>query len=178
MLIVKLVYFISLPSNIILASLIRLLHTHLLEGLFSENTHREKMYMSSSLSKDWGLKDGQTYIISRTGHIFMEDHIYINSPTVSRPHAALKIKNGRVHLRDLNSTNGTYIVDNDSLLSFEEGYVNPGQPLMIGRVTCTIQSLITIAGVYSAPDKNTPDFDETQKIEIPIPKPVKKTETG
>jgi hypothetical protein len=134
--------------------------------------------MSNSLSKDWGLTDGQTYIISRKGLVCMEGHIYINSPTVSSPHAALKIKNGRVHLRDLNSTNGTYIVDNDSLISFEEGYVKPNQPLIIGRVKCTIQSLITIAGVYSAPDKNTPDFDETQKAETLIHKPVKKTEAA
>ncbi len=133
--------------------------------------------MSSSLSKDWGLKEGQTYIISRKGEVSMEDHIYINSPTVSRPHAELKIKNGRVYLRDLGSTNGIYIVDNDSLVRFEEGYVNPNQPLMIGKVQCTIQSLVTIAGVYSAPENRVPDFEETQKIEIPIPEPVKKTET-
>ena len=133
--------------------------------------------MSSSLSKDWGLTEGQTYIISRKGLICMEGHIYIDSPTVSRPHAELKIKNGRVYLRDLGSTKGIYIVDNDNLTSFEEGYVKPNQPMMIGRVTCTIQSLIAIAGVYSAQENNTPDFEETQKIEIPIPKPVKKTET-
>ena len=133
--------------------------------------------MSNSLSKNLGLTEGRTYIISRKGPIFMEGHIYINSPTVSSPHAELKIKNGRVYLRDLGSTNGIYLVDDDSLISFEEGYVNPNQPMMIGKVTCTIQSLIAIAGVYSAPENNTPDFDETQKIEIPIPKPVKKTET-
>jgi hypothetical protein len=133
--------------------------------------------MSSSLSKDWGLTEGQTYIISRTGPVCMEGHIYISSPTVSRPHAELKIKNGRIYLRDLGSTNGIYIVDNDGLISFEEGFVKPSQPLMIGRVTCTIQSLIAIAGVYSAPENNTPDLEETQQIDIPIPKPVKKTET-
>ena len=105
----------------------------------------------------------------------MEGHIYIDSPTVSRPHAELKIKNGRVYLRDLGSTNGIYIVDNDNLASFEKGYVKPNQPMMIGRVTCTIQNLIAIAGVYSAPKNNTPDFEETQKIELPIQ--AKKTET-
>jgi hypothetical protein len=132
--------------------------------------------MNGSLSKEWGLREGQTYIISRKGKVSMEDHIYINSATVSRPHAELKIKNGRVYLRDLGSTNGIYIVDNDSLIRFEEGYVKPNQPLMIGKVTCTIQSLIAIAGVYSAPDKRTPDFDETQVIELPIAEPVKKIE--
>ena len=130
--------------------------------------------MSSSLSKEWGLTEGQTYIISRKGSVFMEGHIYLDSPTVSRPHAALKIKNERVYLRDLGSTNGIYILDDDSLVSFEEGYVKPNQTLLIGEVKCTIQSLIAIAGVYSAPDKSTPNFDETQKIEVPIPKPVKK----
>lgn len=133
--------------------------------------------MSSSLSKDLGLTEGQTYIISRKGQVSMEDHIYINSPTVSRPHATLKIKNGRVYLRDLNSTNGTYVVDNDSLIRFEEGYVKPNQALLIGRVKCTIHGLITLVGVYSAPENRTPDFEETQVIELPIPKPVKKTET-
>ena len=133
--------------------------------------------MSSSLSKELGLTEGQTYIISRKGLVCMEGHIYIDSPTVSRPHAELKIKNGRVYLRDLGSTNGIYIVDNDNLASFEKGYVKPNQPMMIGRVTCTIQSLIAIAGVYSAPENKTPDFEETQKIEIPIHKLVKKTET-
>jgi len=129
------------------------------------------------MSKDWGLKEGQAYIISRKGQVSMEDHIYINSPTVSRPHAELKIKNGRVYLRDLGSKNGIYIVDNDSLIRFEEGYLKPNQPMMIGKVTCTIQSLIAIVGVYSAPDKSTPDFDETQVIELPIPESVKKSET-
>jgi hypothetical protein len=134
--------------------------------------------MSGSLSKDWGLTEGQTYTISRKGQVSMEGDIYINSPTVSRPHAELKIKNGRVYLRDLNSTNGTYIVDNDSLIRFEEGYVNPNQPILIGRVKCTIQDLISVVGVYSAPENNTPDIEETQEMEGPIPKPVKKTGAG
>jgi hypothetical protein len=134
--------------------------------------------MSSSLSKDWGLTEGQTYVISRTGPVCMEGHIYINSPTVSSSHAELKIKNGRVYLRDLDSTNGIYIVDNDSLISFKEGYVKPNQLIVIGKVRCTIQSLIATVGVYSAPENNTLDIDETQLIEIPIHKPVKKSETA
>lgn len=86
--------------------------------------------MNNSLSKDLGLTEGQTYIISRNGPVCMEGHIYINSPTVSRPHAELKIKNGRVYLRDLGSTNGIYIESNEGLVSFEEGYVQPNQPLV------------------------------------------------
>jgi len=162
--------------KIILTNPSELVHTLLLEGLYSEIRYREEACMSSSLSKDLGLTEGQTYIISRKGPVSMEGHIYINSPTVSRPHAELKIKNGRVYLRDLDSTNGIYIVDNEGLIGFDEGYVNPNEPLMIGKVTCTIQSLIAIAGVYSAPENSTPNFDETQLIEVPIHKPVEKTE--
>ena len=104
----------------------------------------------------------------------MDGHIYIDSPSVSRPHAAIKIKNGRVHLRDLDSTNGTYIVENDSLVAIQEGYVKPNQPIMIGRVKCTINNLLAIAGVYSAQEDHTPDFEDTQKIEIPaVHKPFK-----
>ena len=129
--------------------------------------------MSNSLSKDWGLIEGQTYIIGRQGPVCMEGYIYLDSPTVSRSHAAMKIKNGRIYVRDLDSTNGIYFVENDGLVRFDEGYVNPSQPIMIGKVGCTIQSLITITGVYSAPETITPDFEDTQEIEIPIPKPFK-----
>jgi hypothetical protein len=104
----------------------------------------------------------------------MEGHIYIDSPSVSRPHAEMKIKNGRVYLRDLNSTNGIYIVENDDMVKFEEGYVNPNQPIVLGNVECTIQSLLSIAGVYSDPKNNTTNFEDTQKLKKPIPKPFKK----
>jgi hypothetical protein len=124
--------------------------------------------MNNSLSKNWGLTDGQTYIISRRGPVAIEGHIYMDSPSVSRPHAAMRIKNGRVHIRDLDSTNGTYIVENDSLVAIQEGYVKPNQPIMIGRVKCTINNLLAIAGVYSGREDDTPDFEDTQKIEIPV----------
>jgi len=130
--------------------------------------------MNKSLSKNWGLTDGQTYIISRRGPVAMDGHIYMDSPSVSRPHASMKIKNGRVHLRDLDSTNGTYIVEDDSLVPLQEGYVKPNQPIMIGRVKCTIHNLLAIAGVYSASEEETPEFEDTQKIEIPaVHKPFK-----
>jgi hypothetical protein len=123
--------------------------------------------MNNSLSKELGLKEGQAYIIGRKGPVRMENHIYINSSTVSRPHAEMKIKNGKVYLRDMESTNGIYIVENDTLVSFQEGYVKPNQPIVIGKVKCTIQSLISIAGVYSDPKNDALKFEDTQKIEIP-----------
>ena len=130
--------------------------------------------MSNTFSRDFGLKDGHTYIISRKGPVSVEGQIYIDSPTVSRPHAAMIIKNERIFLRDLDSTNGIYIVEDDGLAKFDEGYVNPNQPIMIGKVNCTIMNLISIAGVYSDLKDDTDDESEiTQKIKIPTHKPFK-----
>ena len=122
--------------------------------------------MSNRLSKDFGLIDGQTYIIGRKGDIYLEDHIYINSPTVSRRHATMKIKNGRVYLRDLNSINRTYLIENDSLVPFKEGYVSPSQPIAIGGVKCTINSLLSIAGIYSASKNSTSNSEDTKLITL------------
>ncbi len=92
--------------------------------------------MNNSLSMEFGLIDGKTYIIGREGHI------YINSPSVSKRHAAMRIKNERIYLRDLKSTNGTYLEINDSLVDFEEGYVSPHQIIVIGKVKCTLRGLL------------------------------------
>jgi pSer/pThr/pTyr-binding forkhead associated (FHA) protein len=126
--------------------------------------------MSNKLSKEYGLTDGHTYIIGRGGEVYLEDHIYINSPSVSRRHAAMKIKNGRIWLRDLGSTNGTYLLENDSLVSFKEGYVSPSQPIVIGHVKCTINSLLAIAGVYSDSKNTTSNLEETR-----VMPPINKT---
>jgi len=120
--------------------------------------------MSSRLSKDFGLIDGQTYIIGREGDVYIEDHIYIKSPSVSRRHAAMKIKNGRIYICNLDSTNGTYLIENDSLVPFKEGYVSPSQPIAIGDVKCTINSLLAITGVYSASKNITPNSEDTKPV--------------
>ncbi len=130
--------------------------------------------MSNSLSKDLGLIDGQTYIISRKSDTYVEGCIYINSPSVSRPHLKMKIKNGRIYLRDLNSTNGTYLIENNSLVPFEEGYVSSHQPLVIGEIKCTILSLLEIADVYSASNNTASDFDDTTKLVVPPVKVLKR----
>ena len=119
--------------------------------------------MGNSLSKDFGLIEGHTYIIGREGEVYLEDHIYINSPSVSRRHAAMKIKNGRIYLCDLDSTNGTYLIENDSLVPFKEGYVSPSQPIAIGHVKCTINSLLAISGVYSD-SKTTSNLEDTKPM--------------
>lgn len=92
------------------------------------------------------LVEGRTFVIGREGHIF------INSATASKRHAEIKIIDGRTHLRDLNSTNGTYLLKNNHLVYFEKGYVNPLQPLLIGDQMHTILSLLAIASDFIASD--------------------------
>ena len=76
----------------------------------------------------------------------------------------MKIKNGRIYLCDLDSTNGTYLIEDDCLVPFEEGYVSPAQPIAIGRVTCTINSLLAITGVYSASKNIKSSLEDTELI--------------
>jgi len=130
--------------------------------------------MSNSLSKDLGLIDGKTYFISGESDAYLEGFIYINSPSVSKPHLKMKIKNGRIYLRDLNSANGTYLIENGGLVPFEEGYVSSHQPLVIGAVKCTILSLSKIAGVYSASNNTASDSDDTKKLVVPPVKVLKR----
>jgi pSer/pThr/pTyr-binding forkhead associated (FHA) protein len=86
-----------------------------------------------------------TYVIGREGHI------YINDPTVSKQHAEIEVINGEVYLRDLDSTNGTFLIKNNRLVPFNEGYVQLHQPIMLGNRQYTIKSLLEIAGAFAAP---------------------------
>ena len=90
--------------------------------------------------------DGRTFILGREGHI------YIDSTTASKHHAEMRIVDGKIHLRDLGSKNGTYLLKNKTLIQFEHGYVNPLQPIVIGGQTYVIRDLITIASDFVAAD--------------------------
>jgi pSer/pThr/pTyr-binding forkhead associated (FHA) protein len=92
------------------------------------------------------LKDmeSRTYVIGREGHIFLDDM------TVSKQHAELQILNGEIYLRDLGSTNGTYLVKNKRLVAFAEGYVQINQPVVIGNKQYTVRKLLEMAGAIAA----------------------------
>ena len=117
--------------------------------------------MNNNLSADFGLKDGQTYIIGRRGHI------RLHSPVVSKAHASIIIKNEKIYLRDLNSTNGTYLINNNSLVNFEEGYVTPEQPIVIGNVRCTIYRLLKRISANSVVKSRSPLLEDTTKHLVP-----------
>jgi pSer/pThr/pTyr-binding forkhead associated (FHA) protein len=95
------------------------------------------------------LMEGRTFILGREGHI------YIDSPTASKHHAEIRIEDGKVILRDLKSTNGTFLLKNKTLVPFQEGVVNPKQPIVIGKHSYVIQDLLAIASDFVAVDENT-----------------------
>ncbi len=100
--------------------------------------------MNNDMSEEVRRMESRTYIIGREGHI------YINDPTVSKQHAEIQIINGEVYLRDLGSTNGTFLIKNNRLVPFHEGYVQLHQPIVLGNRQHTIQGLLEIAGAFSA----------------------------
>ena len=104
------------------------------------------------------LVEGRTFIVGREGHI------YINSSTASKRHAEIKIKRGKIYLRDLKSTNGTYILKNRRLVLFNEGYVNPLQPVLIGDQMRTILNLLEIASDFVAADDTPTKANFTKRV--------------
>jgi hypothetical protein len=102
--------------------------------------------MNEKMKIDLSRFEGRTFKIGRDGHI------YINSPMVSQQHAEIKIIKGRIDLRDLNSTNGTYLKQNNKLVHFMKGYVALQQPVILGDCEFTIQELLAIAGDFVVSD--------------------------
>ena len=83
--------------------------------------------------------EGRTFIIGREGHI------YVNDPTISKHHAEMSIQDGRIFLRDLDSTNGTFLLEDRKLVPFHEGYVGLDQTVVFGKKLKTPRSLIRTA---------------------------------
>ena len=98
--------------------------------------------------------EGRTFILGREGHI------YIDSPTASKHHAEIRIEDGKIFLRDLKSTNGTFLLKNKTLVPFQEGFVDLRQPIVIGKHSYIIQDLLAIASEFVATD------DDATRLEM------------
>jgi len=92
------------------------------------------------------LIEGRSFIIGRQGHIF------IDSITASNHHAEIKVVNQKIYLRDLDSTNGTFLLQSGSRVRFEKGYVKPQQIVVIGGKRHTVMELLAIAGNFGELD--------------------------
>ena len=96
------------------------------------------------------ISEGITKMESRSYIIGREGHIYINDPTVSKQHAEIRIISGEVYLRDLGSTNGTYLIKNQRLVPFVEGYVQLHQIIVLGNKQHSVKNLLEIAGAFAS----------------------------
>ena len=99
--------------------------------------------MNNRVNAGTGAMEGRTFILGREGHI------YISDPSASKEHAEIKLVGGRIHLRDLNSTNGIYLLKDNVPVRFKEGYVEPNQVIAIGTEQHTIRSLLALIKVFT-----------------------------
>jgi len=111
--------------------------------------------MNASLDTRAELMDGLVFTIGREGHIHLDDD------TVSRLHAEIKIVGGKIYLRDLNSTNGTYLILDKKHVSFQEGYVKLDTPILIGKKLSTARIFLSLIGVSSSSPQEKTIVDKT-----------------
>jgi pSer/pThr/pTyr-binding forkhead associated (FHA) protein len=82
--------------------------------------------------------ESRTYIIGRSRSC----DIQLSDATVSSRHAELIFMDDVIHLADLGSTNGSYILTKEGFKSFTDGYVKPEQKFAFGHYVCSIFQLI------------------------------------
>ncbi len=84
------------------------------------------------------------YIIGRKGHIHLKDK------AVSRHHAELIVSHNEIRLKDLGSANGIFIVKNNRLIPFYDGFVQLNQCIVIGSKRYSIHQLLDMVSSYAA----------------------------
>ena len=109
--------------------------------------------MRTNLSVNIEQMEGRAFVIGREGHI------YIDSTTASKHHAEISIRDGKIYLRDLDSTNGTFLLKNRMRVRFEAGFVNLLQPVVIGGRIFVIKDLLAIANDFVALDEGETEIE-------------------
>lgn len=82
--------------------------------------------------------EGRSFIVGRGGHVV------VHGPSVSNEHAEIKFEGGQILLRDLDSTNGLYLVTERGNKRFRKSYVTPDQIICFGTQKASVQSLLDI----------------------------------
>ena len=104
------------------------------------------------------LIEGRAFILGRQGHIF------IDSITASNQHAEIRIVNQKIYLRDLESTNGTFLIKNGAPVRIKKGYVQPGDVIVIGGVANTVTDLLAIANDFAETDGATTEIQVVDEV--------------
>ena len=85
--------------------------------------------------------ENRVFIIGRNGDIQLDD------TSISKKHAEIQIRGNEIYLRDLESTNGTYLVKNNRLIRFFEGYVQYSQQVVFGEKVYLISTLLDMVDI-------------------------------
>ena len=109
--------------------------------------------MSNKNRLNFKLMEGRAFIIGREGHI------YIDSSIASKNHAEIRVSRGKILLRDLGSTNGTYLIKNNKKVFFEKGEVSLEQKVIIGGKVNSVRGLLEIANDFVTDDDAETEFD-------------------
>ena len=97
----------------------------------SRNAQKNKQEKKGSLQLTWknrSIPMGRTITIGRDKN----NAIVLNDPLVSRRHAIIEEKMGTFYIKDLESTNSTY-VNKNPLKPGEEKKLQPGSIINIGK---------------------------------------------
>jgi len=104
--------------------------------------------VGSQMKKDspaeLGVMEGRAYTIGREGHIRIDD------PSLSRGHAEIRFIDGKIRLRDLGSTNGTYLIANNEIIDVNESFVTLDQRVAMGSKHYTVKTLLAMAGILAS----------------------------
>src|SRR5512140_2899526 len=95
-----------------------------------------------------GIDNDYSFELAPTGTLVcgraVTSDLAIVDPTVSRHHADLPVGDGGIEVRDVGSSNGTFV----NGVRIEQSFVVPGDTLTIGKVAFTVQE---VASMPSAP---------------------------
>jgi pSer/pThr/pTyr-binding forkhead associated (FHA) protein len=107
---------------------------------------------NSSRNVNLKLIEGRRFILGRQGHIF------IDSITASNQHAEIRIVNQKIYLRDLDSTNGTFVIKNGAPVRVKKGYVELEDVIIVGGIANSVKDLLAIANDFAETDGATTEI--------------------
>ncbi|MFQ5549750.1 MAG: adenylate/guanylate cyclase domain-containing protein [Gemmatimonadales bacterium] len=110
------------------------------------------------------VSDGQVVVVGRA----VTSDLAIYDPTVSRRHAEVRLDGGGISVRDLGSSNGTFVNGN----RIAEASAAPGDVITFGKVAFNLNEIKPAAAPKAEPDSFAaqppePEATIVRKIEIP-----------
>src|SRR5687768_4774460 len=104
--------------------------------------------ISTDSDQSFELRDGPPLVVGRA----LNSDIPVFDPTISRRHAELSVEDGGVRLRDLGSSNGTFV----NGARVENARVTPGDVISFGKVAFRVKEVPAPAPEHTPVTTGTP----------------------